>query len=108
MPAPDTELESVAWDHDPLLDNVGGDPGAAVDATLAAAQERADKLAAEHAGKVDQLDGPGLVAFMRELGELQEIAGRAGSYAVLNFSINTADPARGALLQRMQEKGTAI
>ncbi len=75
---------------------------------LAAAQERADKLAADHAGKVDQLDGPGLVAFMRELAEIQELAGRAGSYAVLNFSINTADPARGALLQRMQELGTAI
>src|SRR5215204_3549014 len=45
---------------------------------------------------------------MRELGELQELAGRAGSYAVLNFSIDTADPARGALLQRMQEKATAI
>jgi oligoendopeptidase F len=104
----DPELESVAWDLDPLLDNGGGDPGAAVDAMLATAQERADKLAADHVGKVDQLEGPGLVAFMRELAEIQEIAGRAGSYAVLNFSINTADPARGALLQRMQEKGTAI
>ena len=45
---------------------------------------------------------------MRELAELQELAGRAGSYAILNFSGNTADPARGALLQRMQEKATAI
>ena len=45
---------------------------------------------------------------MRELAEIQELAGRAGSYAMLNFSINTADPARGALLQRMQEQGTAI
>ena len=45
---------------------------------------------------------------MRELAEIQEIAGRAGSYAILNFSIDTADPARGALLQRMQEKATAI
>ena len=104
----DPELESVAWDLDPLLDDGGGDPGSAVDSMLAAAQERADKLAADHAGKVDQLDGPGLVAFMRELAEIQELAGRAGSYAVLNFSINTADPARGALLQRMQELGTAI
>ena len=45
---------------------------------------------------------------MHELAELQELAGRAGSYAILNFSGNTADPARGALLQRMQEKATAI
>ncbi|MFL5077732.1 MAG: M3 family oligoendopeptidase, partial [Microvirga sp.] len=32
----------------------------------------------------------------------------AASYAMLNFSIDTADPVRGALLQRMQEKATAI
>jgi oligoendopeptidase F len=111
MSAPDTttdpELEAVAWDLAPLLDDAG-DPVAAVDAMLASAQERADAIAAAHAGKVDQLDGPGLVAVMHEFAELQEIAGRAGSYAVLNFSGNTADPARGALLQRMQEKATAI
>jgi len=111
MSAPDTttdpELEAVAWDLAPLLDDAG-DPVAAVDAMLASAQERADAISAAHAGKVDQLDGPGLVAVMREFAELQEIAGRAGSYAMLNFSGNTADPARGALLQRMQEKATAI
>ena len=111
MSAPDTttdpELEAVAWDLAPLLDDAS-DPVAAVDAMLASAQERADAISAAHAGKVDQLDGPGLVAVMREFAELQEIAGRAGSYAMLNFSGNTADPARGALLQRMQEKATAI
>jgi len=106
-PTTDPELEAVAWDLSPLLDD-GGDPVQAVDAMLASAQERADAIAAGHAGKVDQLDGPGLVALMHELEDVQEIAGRAGSYAVLNFSGNTADPARGALLQRMQEKATAI
>jgi oligoendopeptidase F len=111
MSAPDAttdpELEAVAWDLAPLLDD-GDDPVTAVDAMLASAQARADAIAAAHAGKVDQLDGPGLVALMHELGELQELAGRAGSYAILNFSGNTADPPRGALLQRMQEKATAI
>jgi oligoendopeptidase F len=106
-PTTDPELEAVAWDLSPLLDGEG-DPGQAVDAMLASAQERADAIAAAHAGKVDQLDGPALVALMHELEEIQEIAGRAGSYAILNFSSNTADPARGALLQRMQEKATAI
>jgi oligoendopeptidase F len=106
-PTTDPELEAVAWDLSPLLDD-GADPVQAVDAMLASAQERADAIAAAHAGKVDQLDGPGLVALMHELEEIQEIAGRAGSYAILNFSANTADPARGALLQRMQEKATAI
>jgi len=36
------------------------------------------------------------------------LIGRAGSYAALNFSTATADPARGALLQKVQERGTQI
>src|SRR3954464_2248119 len=45
---------------------------------------------------------------MRELGEIQDLATRAGGYAHLRFSLDTADPANGARLQRYQEKGTAI
>jgi oligoendopeptidase F len=104
----DPELESVSWDLSDLLDGGADDPGAAVDRMLDTAKQRADALAEAHAGKVDQLDGPGLLAFMRELAEIHEIAGSAASYAMLGFSENTADPARGALLQRMQEKGTQI
>ena len=36
------------------------------------------------------------------------MAARAGNYAMLRFSIDTADPAIGALMQRVQEKSTAI
>jgi oligoendopeptidase F len=104
----DAELQAVAWDLDPLLDSNGSDPAGAVDSMLAAALERAGAIAERHAGKVAELDRPALVAVMKELADLQEIAGRAGSYAMLNFSIDTADPARGALLQRMQEKATGI
>ena len=45
---------------------------------------------------------------MRELAALQELVGRAGSYAMLNFATATADPERGALLQLVQERGTQI
>ena len=44
---------------------------------------------------------------MHELEELQDLIGRAGSYAMLNFSGDTADPPRGALLQKVQEGGHA-
>jgi oligoendopeptidase F len=112
MTAPDAttdpQLTDVAWDLSHLLDGAGPDPQAAVDAMLEEAQRRANAFAAEHAGKVAELDGPGLVAAMRELAAIEELAGRAGSYAQLSFSIDTADPPRGALLQRVQEKGTAI
>ncbi len=101
----DPEVEAVAWDLAPLLDGTGEE---AVDAMLAEAQRRADAFAEAHAGKVAELDGPGLVAAMRELGELQELAGRVGSFAMLEFSIDTADPAAGARLAKVQERGTAI
>ncbi len=45
---------------------------------------------------------------MRELAEIEEIAARAGTYAHLAFSVDTQSPANGALLQRVEEKGTAI
>src|SRR4051794_41979275 len=106
-PTIDPDLEAVAWDLSPLLDDAG-DAVEAVDAMLASAQARADAIAATHAGKVDQLDGPGLVALMRELGELQELAGRAGSSARLNFSGETPRPPPGAPLPRLQGKGTAV
>jgi oligoendopeptidase F len=57
---------------------------------------------------VAELDGPGLAEAMHELGEIQDMAGLAGVYAALSFSIDTADPARGALLQLVQERGTSI
>jgi oligoendopeptidase F len=104
----DPELESVAWDLNHLLDGGAADPEAAVTGMIAESQRRADAFAAAHAGKVAEFDGAGLVAAMRELEAIQEVLGRAGSYAMLNFSGNTADPARGALLQRVQEGGTGI
>jgi oligoendopeptidase F len=103
-----TDLESVAWNLDPLLDGGAGDPVSAVTTMLEESQRRADAFAAAHAGKVADLDGPGLVAAMHELEALQELLGRAGSYAMLNFAGDTADPPRGALLQKVQEGGTRI
>jgi oligoendopeptidase F len=104
----DPELLDVAWDLDPLLDGDPDDPVAAVDAMLAQAQGRADRFAERYAGRVAELDGPGLAEAMRELGDLQTLVGRAGSFSGLHFSTDTADPARGALYQRVQEKATPI
>jgi oligoendopeptidase F len=97
--------EDDAWDLEPLVD---GDGPAGVDRMLDEAQERATAFAQAHAGKVAELDGPGLAAAMADLGAIAELVGRAGSYAHLRFSADTADPANGALLQRVQERGTAI
>ena len=99
----DPEVEGVAWDLEPLLDGAAG-----VEELLEDAQRRADAFATAYAGKIAELDGPGLAAAMQELATLQELVGRAGSYAMLNFATATADPERGALLQLVQERGTQI
>ena len=104
----DPELQKVEWDLSHLLDGAGDDPQSAVDALLDESKRRADAFAERYAGKLAELDGSELVAAMHDLAEIEEIAGRAGTYAHLSFSIDTADPARGALLQRVEEKGTAI
>jgi oligoendopeptidase F len=105
--AQDPDLARVEWNLDPLLDGAG-DGAAGVDALLDDALGRADAFAATYAGRVGELDGPGLVTAMTELAELHDVIGRAGSYAALNFSTATADPERGALLQKVQERGTQL
>ncbi|MDX6686806.1 MAG: oligoendopeptidase [Baekduia sp.] len=100
-----TALESVAWDLEPLVD---GEGEAGADRMLDEADRRAAVFAERHAGKVAELDGPALATAVQELGDLSEIVGRVGSYAALRFSVDTADPANGALMQRVQERGTAI
>src|SRR3954466_1063830 len=107
-PPSDPALEAVSWDLSPLLNGPSDDAQAAVDGMLADAQSRADAFSERHAGKVAELDGPGLIEAMRELGAIQDLATRAGAYAHLRFSVDTAAPENGALLQRYQEKGTAI
>src|SRR3954470_13908029 len=101
----DPELLETEWDLDPLVDGQGAD---GVLAKLDEADRRAEQFADRYAGKVSELDGPGLVEAMRELEAIEDLAGRAGVYAGLRFSTNTLDAERGALMQRVQERGTAI
>jgi oligoendopeptidase F len=101
----DPALEAAAWDLDPLVDGKGEE---GVKAQLDDAQRRADAFAERYPGRLPELDGPAFVAAMRELAAIFELVGKAGSYASLQFSTNTADPARGALLQLVEERGTAI
>jgi oligoendopeptidase F len=102
---PDAELERTAWDLDPLVDG-GGDAGAR--RQLDEALERAQVFAERYVGKLGELDSVGLEQAMRELATIQELAGRAATYAGLRFSVDTSDPPRGALLQEVQERATQI
>ena len=102
----DTDLTAadVAWDLEPLVD---GEGEAGVDELL----DEADRVAAsvaERRGTVAQLDAAGLASVMRELASIAELVGRAASYASLRFAADTTDPRRGALLQHVEERATAV
>jgi oligoendopeptidase F len=100
----DLSAADVTWDLEPLVDGKGE---AGVDGLL----DEADRVAAsvaERRGAVVQLDAGELAAVMHELGTIAELVGRAASYANLRFSADTTDPARGALLQRVEERATAV
>jgi oligoendopeptidase F len=99
----DPELQTTAWDLEPLVDG-GGEAG--VEARLSEALTRGQAFAERYAGKLVELDGEGLARAMEELGQIRELLARAGYYAVLRFSTDTADPANGALLQKAQESET--
>lgn len=101
----DPELLDTEWDLGPLVD---GQDGRGVDRQLDAALERATAFAATYAGKLAELDSAGLASAMHELAAINELVGRAGSYASLRFATDTADAERGALLQRVQERATEI
>jgi len=102
----DTDLTAadVAWDLEPLVDGKGE---AGVDQLLDEA-ERVAASVAERRGTVVQLDAAGLASVMRELASIAELVGRAASYASLRFAADTTDPGRGALLQHVEERATAI
>src|SRR5258705_10011827 len=102
MPA---ALEAVAWDLDPLVD---GEGEAGADRQLAEAQERAAAFADRYQGKLATIDGAGLAEAVSELQTISELVGKAGTYAMLRFATNTADPSNGALLQRVQEQATVV
>jgi oligoendopeptidase F len=104
-PAEDPELQETAWDLEPLVDGEGTE---GVERRLTDALTRAKAFAERYAGNLDDLDSAGLAEAMGELGAISDLIGRAGYYAALRFSTDTADPANGALLQKVQEQETAI
>jgi oligoendopeptidase F len=100
-----TDLQDVAWDLEPLVEGEGPE---GADRMLAEADERAAAFAERYAGRVKDLDGAELAAAMDELHRISELVGRAANYAHLRFSVDTMDPANGALVARVNEKATAI
>ncbi|MEX2659450.1 MAG: M3 family oligoendopeptidase [Acidimicrobiales bacterium] len=99
-----TDVADVTWDLSHLLD--GRDEGA-VDELLDEADRRTTALGAER-GRIAGYGADELVRFMTSLAELHDVLGRAGSYASLRFATDVTDPSRSALMQKVQERATAV
>jgi oligoendopeptidase F len=101
----DATLEAASWDLEPLVGGRGAD---GVVEMLTEARDRAEAFAQRHRGSVGELDAEGLADAMHEFAAIEDLVGRAGSYAVLRFSLDTTDPERGALMQRAAELSAEI
>jgi oligoendopeptidase F len=98
-----TGAEQIHWN---LEDLYKGDQAAAVERDLRRTDELARAFADEIRGKVASLDAAAMASALRRMEEIHDIQGRAASFAFLNFAPDMADPARGALLQKVQEEIT--
>jgi oligoendopeptidase F len=99
------DVSQVEWDLSALVE---GDGRAGVDALLDEAETRATAFAESYGGQVAKLDANGLREATAELAAISELVHRAGAYAFLRFATDTSDPERGALLQVVQERATAV
>ncbi len=96
--------------HWNLRDLYDGTDDPRIAEALDSAQARAEKFQADYKGKINSPDltADTLAAALREYEDIQQQGDKPGSYAALLFSTDTADPARGAFLQKMRERGTAL
>jgi len=101
----DRTAADVAWDLEGLVDGQGE---AGVDALLDQAAARADQIAERFRNRLAELDADALAELMRDVAEVAEVLGRAGSYAGLRYAVDTTAPANGALMARTEERATAI
>ena len=95
-----TGAENVVWDLTVLYADID-DPNIQKDMTYY--MEQAGAFANEYRGKVASLDANGLNTALKRMDNLYDSGGKIISFASLNYSTDTADPKRGALLQKATE-----
>ncbi|MDL1901270.1 M3 family oligoendopeptidase [Anaerolineae bacterium CFX9] len=100
-----TGAENVVWDLSIFYQGVD-DPN--IQRDLDKVMQKADAFAAKYRGRVASLDPEEMVDAMTEMEEIQDLDGRIGTFAYLNFATDTSDPAIGALVGRIQEHGAEL
>ncbi|MEJ7715668.1 MAG: M3 family oligoendopeptidase [Thermoleophilaceae bacterium] len=104
-PPSDPALEEARWDLEPLVEGAGREGATEL---LEEAARLAEDFSGRYRGTVAELDPAGLAAAMREGEDIFDRVGRAGSYASLAFAVDTQDPATGALVAQVSERGASI
>jgi len=98
-----TGAEEVAWD---LSDLYASDDDPRID--FVAAEAAATLFRDRYHGKVATLSAAELAEAIDERERIEAIATRALYYAHMSFSTNMADPARGALVAKLGERGAGL
>jgi oligoendopeptidase F len=100
-----TGAEDVAWDLSDLYAS-GDDPR--IEADFAEAEQAAVTFRNRYYETVATLSAADLAEAIDERERIESIATRALYYAHLRFSTNMADPARGALRAKLDEKAAGL
>lgn len=100
-----TGAEAVAWD---LSDFYAGADDPLFEQHVAEAKAAALAFHERYHGKTATLDAEGLAAAIEERERIESILTRTAYYAHLDFSTDMADPARGALVARMNEEAAEL
>lgn len=100
-----TGAEAVEWDLTDLYESPD-DPK--LNEEVADAERSTAAFRERYHGNVAALDAAGLAEAVAEHERIESSMDRPLTYAHLRFATNMADPARGALVARLQEKAAAL
>jgi len=98
----DLTAADVAWDIDTILPD-----GVSASDLFDRASDLADELLSLR-GTVATLDAGDLATAMHTIAGIEDLVSRGAYHAMLAFSTDTTDPARGAAMAAAQERSTAI
>ena len=101
----DEALAEARWNLEPLVEDGGAERALAM---IDDAQKRAEAFAERYRGTLAEIDAAGMAEAMRELEAISDLVGRGGTYASLAFSVDTASPEVGSLMQQVRERSAKL
>jgi oligoendopeptidase F len=101
MEATITGAEAVHWDLSDLYPSAE-----ALAQDLAISDQEASTFADDYRGRIASLTAGAIAEALHRFEDIQDRMGRGFTYAYLNWSTNTGDAERGALLQKVREAYT--